>query len=111
MMLISRIGIFVFALVAFVFAVFSSDQLVLLARTSFTGTSMMAPMIFVAIFYDGAEKMTWLPFLTLLGLILFISASFGWLSPVFWGIRFELLLLITLSLAAITGVLLTQKNQ
>lgn len=103
MMLISKICIFFFALVALVFAILSSDQLVLLARTSFAGTSLMAPMIFSAIFVSSVSKMLWLPIGTLLALLLFIASQFGWLSDIWFSIRLDLLLLGILTLAALVG--------
>ncbi len=47
---ITRIFIFVFGLLALKsFSIFSSEHLVLLARTSFVGTAMMGPMILVGV--------------------------------------------------------------
>ncbi len=41
----TKISIFIFAMIALVFSLVSGDELALLARVSFTGTSMMAPII------------------------------------------------------------------
>ena len=41
----TKIAIFIFAIIALVFSLVSGDELALLARVSFTGTSMMAPII------------------------------------------------------------------
>ena len=103
MMLISRICIFFFALTALIFAILSSDQLVLLARTSFAGTSIMAPMIFVAIFAKAPQKMRWLPVATLVGLLLFVASQLGWIPATFFSIRLDLLLIVFLSLTAVVG--------
>ena len=103
MMRISRICIAVFALTALIFAILSSDQLVLLARTSFAGTSIMAPMIFVAIFGAQPEKLKWLPLATLVALLLFIISQLGWIPETLFSIRLDLLLLIVLSVAAVIG--------
>lgn len=104
MMLISRICIAFFAITALVFAILSSDQLVLLARTSFAGTSIMAPMIFVAIFAPAPGKMQWLPVATLVALLVFIASQLGWIAGSIFGLRLDLLLLLVLALAAVIGV-------
>jgi solute:Na+ symporter, SSS family len=44
-----KIAIVSFAIAALVFSLLSSDQLVLLARTSFAGTAMMGPLVILAI--------------------------------------------------------------
>lgn len=103
MMLISRVCIALFALTALIFAILTTDQLVLLARTSFAGTSIMAPMIFVAIFAAAPEKLRWLPLATFLALVLFIFSQLGWIPGMAFGLRLDLLLLIGLSLAAGVG--------
>jgi SSS family solute:Na+ symporter len=41
----TKIAIFIFAIIALSFSLVSGDELALLARVSFTGTSMMAPII------------------------------------------------------------------
>jgi SSS family solute:Na+ symporter len=48
-MQITRISLFFFAAVVMVFSTLMSDQLALLARVSFTGTAMMAPVVITAV--------------------------------------------------------------
>jgi SSS family solute:Na+ symporter len=48
-MLITRISLFVFAAVVMLFSTIMSDELALLARVSFTGTAMMAPVVLWAV--------------------------------------------------------------
>lgn len=48
-MQITRLSLFVFAAVVMVFSTLMSDQLALLARVSFTGTAMMAPIVIMAV--------------------------------------------------------------
>lgn len=111
MMLISRICIFAFALAALVFAVLSSDQLVSLARVSFAGTSLMAPMIFVAIFSNKAASMKWLPLATFVGLALFIASLFSLVPGNIAGLRLDLFLLLILAIIAIVGVVISQSKK
>ena len=104
MLKIARIGIGVFAILALTFAIYSSDQLVLLARTSFAGTAILAPMIFTGIFYPKAVKMKVLPVATLVGLFILVISLIGWLPDVVWGIRLDLILLILLALWALIQI-------
>jgi SSS family solute:Na+ symporter len=48
-MLITRISLFFFAAVVMLFSTLMSDELALLARVSFTGTAMMAPVVLMAV--------------------------------------------------------------
>jgi solute:Na+ symporter, SSS family len=45
----TRIALFLFAVVVMVFSTLMSDELALLARVSFTGTAMMAPIVLAAV--------------------------------------------------------------
>jgi len=49
----TRIALFVFAAIVMVFSSLMSDELALLARVSFTGTAMMAPIVLVAVIRKG----------------------------------------------------------
>ncbi|MDX1667316.1 MAG: sodium:solute symporter family protein [Saprospiraceae bacterium] len=99
---IAKTGIFFFALTALIFSIFSSDELVLLARTSFAGTALMAPMIFTGIFSERPEELPWLPIATLGAILIFIASQFQWIPGMISGIRLDLLLLLVLG----AGVLL-----
>jgi SSS family solute:Na+ symporter len=48
-MRITRISLFLFAAVVMFFSILMSDELALLARVSFTGTAMMAPVVLTAV--------------------------------------------------------------
>ena len=52
-MRITRISLFFFAAVVMVFSTLMSDELALLARVSFTGTAMMAPIVLMAVIKKG----------------------------------------------------------
>lgn len=99
MLNITRIAIVFFALVVFIFSLLTSDELVLLARTSFTGTALMAPMIFAAIFSERKLKMD-IPVLTSGAMLVFMGSLLGIIPEVVLGLRIDLLLLILLTLAA-----------
>ncbi len=97
----ARLSIVVFAVLSFVFAIMSSDELVLLARASFAGTSLLAPMIFTGIFYDQSARLKALPILTLVAIIILVCSNFGLIGSMFLGIRMDLLLLGLLSVIAV----------
>lgn len=100
----ARISIVVFAILALVFALFSSDQLVLLARASFAGTSLLAPMIFIGIFYDHAERIKIMPTLTLIAIAILVASMMGLMPGSIAGLRLDLSLFVILAIAAIVSV-------
>ncbi len=101
---ITKIGIVVFALLALGFSLIAGDQLALLARTSFAGTSLLAPMIMTAIFAEGRVSGVFLPLVTLGALLLFIASLMGLFPEAVFGLRLDLLLLIVLVVMAGIGV-------
>ncbi len=107
-LIVTRLAILTFGMAALAFSIVSGNQLVLIARVSFAGTSMMAPMILTGLFTrkrPGIEVVV----ATVLGLILFLYSQL----PVFSGlpkmphnigpVRFDLALLLTLGLVAVTS--------
>lgn len=78
----TKVSIFVFSIVVLVFSIYMSDQLALLARVSFTGTSMMAPVVLSAILFNKPPKAVLLTsaialIIMLLSTIGFIPAKLG----------------------------------
>ncbi|MEZ4776648.1 MAG: sodium:solute symporter family protein [Bacteroidia bacterium] len=110
LLLITKVFLIFFAGLAFLLSIFSSNELVLLARTSFAGTSLMAPMIFLGLF--SSHKPTLLmPFITLGGLVLFILSSFPGIfhmPSMVGGIRMDLFLFGILSVTGV-GLYLAKK--
>ena len=109
MLNITRVAIGCFAAMALGFSLIANDQLVLLARTSFAGTSLMAPMIFTGLFAPEGKANKALPWITLAAIVYFV-ASLVHLVPDFWGgLRVDLGLLILLTFTAI-GMRLAGKS-
>ncbi len=100
MIKITRVAIVFFALTTLVFSLMASDELVLLARTSFAGTALMAPMIFVAIFANRKLKMA-IPIMTLVGMLTFIGSLMGIVPKMVYGLRMDLLLMISLTVGSL----------
>ncbi len=52
----TKVSLLVFSVIVLIFSTVMGDQLALLARTSFTGTSMMAPIVIGALLFDKPPK-------------------------------------------------------
>ncbi len=101
----AKIAILVFAFAAWVFSIFASDQLVLLARVSFAGTAMMGPMILAAILTQkkqGSEIIV----VSAIGLLAFLASLLGIIPDSLWGFRLDLILLGLIGLVTVISVLL-----
>lgn len=96
LMLITKVAIVCFALGALVVAIFSSDQLVLLARVSFAGTAMLAPFILAALLLPRAPGMEVIV-ATAVALGLFLASVTGLIDGAVGSIRLDLLLILSLS--------------
>ncbi|HER08442.1 MAG TPA: sodium:solute symporter family protein [Bacteroides sp.] len=94
-MLRTRLAIIFFGIAALVFSILSSDELVMLARVSFAGTALLAPMIFTAVF-SGKRSGPMIPVATFACLVIFISSLLGWIPDQLFHIRMDLLLLLFL---------------
>ena len=108
---ITKIGMVVFALAALIFSLISSDQLVLLARVSFAGTALMAPMIISAMLATGKTNMI-VVWVTALAKGVFIASLLGIIPAMVSGVRMDLLLFIFLGvLTAIVNLLEKRKAE
>ncbi|MDF9795881.1 SSS family solute:Na+ symporter [Catalinimonas alkaloidigena] len=97
---ITRYSIFGFAVVALIFSVLAGDQLVMLARVSFAGTSMLAPMILTGVLSKktlGNEIIV----ATAAALIIFILSLLGLIPSEVGFLRMDLFLLMALGLFSI----------
>ncbi len=95
----TKIGMVVFALAALVFSLISSDQMVMLARLSFAGTGMMAPMVIAAILSKEKVSMT-IVWITAGAVLVFIASLLGFVPSQLGGWRIDLLLFVFLGLMA-----------
>lgn len=87
----TRIALAIFTVIVLIFSVVISDQLVLLARVSFTGTSMIAPIILVGILskkQPGKE----LIIASAIALLLFLFSLSEYVPDELWGFRVDLAL-------------------
>ncbi len=110
MVTIARIGIAIFAISSLIFALLSSDELVLLARTSFAGTSLLAPLIMTGIFFPSAHKLKWLPLLTLIAIFVFVLSLLGLIPNTVLAVRMDLALLGILTICCLSLILYQYKS-
>lgn len=104
-MLKTKIGIFVFSIIALCFSVIVIDQLVLLARVSFTGTALMAPMVILGILSDRKISSA-IIFISFAGLVIFLLSLVQIIPTHIAGIRLDLLLFFILGVSAVLAYLL-----
>lgn len=108
--MITRIFIAVFGIMALVFSILSTEHLVLLARTSFAGTAMMAPMILMGIL-SKRKPTALLPIVTLVALVVFILAKARIFPSKILELEIELLLFLILAMASVLEFLLLRKHR
>lgn len=104
-MIRTRAAMIFFAFAALVFSVLSSDQLVLLARVSFAGTSLMAPMVFYGILSNDKPRKE-IIFFTGAGLVVFILSLLGALPSDVLNMRMDLFLLLSLGIITILSLII-----
>ena len=104
-MLYTRLAIICFALIALLFAILSSNELVLLARLSFAGTSLIGPLILAAVLSEnppGKEIIA----VTAAALLIFLLSITGMIPmKVSGSLPLELLLLVFTSITVSASVI------
>lgn len=83
-MRITQVAILVFSLIVLVFSTYMSDELVLLARVSFAGTSMIAPVVLGAVIFKNPPKS--LLVVSTLALGYFVLTLLEWVPAGFAGL-------------------------
>jgi len=96
-----RGAVVVFALAALVVSLVSNTHIVLLARTSFAGTSLLAPMILAAVFFP-ARLHRLIPLVTALGLTVFLTSISGLVEDTVLGLRVDLVVFVSVTLGTAT---------
>lgn len=99
-----RLFILLFSISALLFSLISSDELVLLARLSFSGTAIMGPLIILGILANKPQGL-FMVWISLLGLLVFILTQFNILPQKIGLLRMDLLIMIVLSLCAFANYL------
>ena len=104
-----RGAIVIFALSALIVSLVSNTHIILLARTSFAGSSLLAPMILSAVFFPKQLNYG-IPLLTGFGLIIFLASIFGLIDNVLWGLRMDLLTFLMVFFGTIITLMLSRYN-
>ena len=104
-----RIVILLFALSALVFSLVSSDELVLLARLSFSGTALMGPMILLGIFFQTTTG-DYNDIIINVGSFDFILSNLGWFPKQILYFRTDLLLMILLGISALVNFIASKRK-
>ncbi|WP_026955180.1 sodium:solute symporter family protein [Algoriphagus vanfongensis] len=89
-MRITKLSIFVFSVIVLVFSTYMSDQLVLLARVSFAGTSMVAPVVLGAVIFKKPPKSVLI--LSTFALAYFILSLLSWVPNHVGGFPLDFIL-------------------
>ncbi|MDR7131350.1 SSS family solute:Na+ symporter [Algoriphagus sp. 4150] len=110
-MRVTKISILVFSLIVLVFSTYMSDELVLLARVSFAGTSMIAPVVLGAVIFKNPPKeLIWL---STFSLVTFVLSLVGVVPNLIAGYPLDFLMYCLLFVITLTLMLrhhLTQKT-
>lgn len=101
-MLRTRLAIVALALASLAFSLVSSDQLVLLARVSFTGTSLLAPLVLSSVLSRRGPRPV-LVLTTAASFLAYLSSLLGIAPAQIGGLRMELVLLALLAATALLG--------
>ena len=109
-MRITKVGIFLFALIALGFSEMIKDQIALLARVSFAGTALMGPAILLGILSKRKVSIFIIP-ASFVGLCVFLGSLVGWLPARPMGVRMDLLLFSSLSFIALASHLLAPQME
>lgn len=108
-MRITRISLFVFAAVVMLFSTLMSDQLALLARVSFTGTAMMAPIVLMAVISKGKPAKGFI-LVSSIALITYLLSLGGMVPESIGGLRLDLCLYLFLIIASSIILIIQKQN-
>lgn len=104
-----RITIIFFALAALLFSVISSDQLVLLARLSFSGTALMGPLILLGLFSSKPVGQLMI-YVSAMALVIYILSQLNILPQILYGFRLDLSLFVLLGFCALVNYYSVRKG-
>jgi len=104
-MRITRISLFFFAAVVMLFSTLMSDELALLARVSFTGTAMMAPIVLMAVI-KKRKPAKGVILISVFALITYLLSLVGLVPDHIGALRLDLSLYLFLIVSVLTLLLL-----
>jgi SSS family solute:Na+ symporter len=104
-MRITRISLFFFAAVVMVFSTLMSDELALLARVSFTGTAMMAPIVLMAVIRKSSPPREVI-LISFLAFITYLLSLAGVVPDHVGALRLDLALYLYLVISVLTSIII-----
>ncbi len=108
-MRITKIFLFVFSVLVMIFASLMGDQIALLARVSFTGTSMFAPVVLAAVAMRGKPGIE-LIVISFTALLVFLGSLAGVIPTKVGAIQLDILLYLVITVATIVSILLRKSG-
>lgn len=108
-MLITRISLFFFAGVVMLFSTLMSDELALLARVSFTGTAMMAPIVLMAVIGNKKPARAIIP-VSFLAFLTYLLSLAGLVPSHVGNLQLDLALYLFLLISTLTIHFLVPKE-
>ncbi|MEZ5106519.1 MAG: sodium:solute symporter family protein [Draconibacterium sp.] len=107
-MKITKIFLFVFSVLVMIFASLMGDQIALLARVSFTGTSMFAPVVLAAVAMRGKPGIELIG-ISFAALLVFLGSLAGIIPSKIGAIQLDILLYLFITIATVISVLARKK--
>jgi len=99
----TKVALFIFAMIVLLFSILIGDELVLLARMSFAGTSMIVPIILIGVL-SKRKPGTEIIIFSAMSLIVFLLTLFDIIPSVLYHMRVDLglyILLLTMSVVSV----------
>lgn len=107
---LTKVFLFVFSILVMIFATLMSDEIALLARVSFTGTSMFAPVVLAAVILKGKPGKELIP-VSLIALIIYLLSLAGIISDKVGSLKLDILLYIILSVFGFISITISKRKQ
>lgn len=109
-MIKTKVGIFVFSIIALVFSLLVIDQIAMLARLSFAGTATMAPMVIAGIL--SKKKLPFaIPLISFMVLLVFLLSLAGVVPSMLGSFRLDLVLFAFLAVTISTIAVIANKKK
>lgn len=107
-MIKTRLSILFFTIVVLVFSTLMGNELALLAKVSFTGTSMIAPVVFGCLRYNKPPIL--LVYVSAVALLLFLLSILGVIPNMYGTWRLDMILYVTLAVSTTLVFLVNKKD-
>ena len=107
---LTKIAMLIFAIIVFLFSILIGDQLVALARVSFTGTAMISPIILVGVLSKKTPGIE-IIIVSIIALILFLLSLVNIVPLEIFNIRLDLALMVSLAVISIVSIIIRKTDK